>query len=97
MGNKMTAGRIEGDHTGWALMPFVGETAHHWQEWPLDDQLRADGLPDISEGGRRRYWKSLCGHTAATNDRFTPLHPGSWPLCKRCQRSLDKGAQEAVK
>ena len=61
---------------GWALIPFIGSKAHFWVEQEVE--------PYIDKNGRVRFYTSLCGIEATTDDKVPALEPGNWKKCKRC-------------
>lgn len=72
--------------SGWALMPFLGERVHYWNE------DKSTMPPTISDGCRVRYYESLCGLRSMLPNKGAPaLNPGNWPKCKNCQRIKRKG------
>ena len=82
-------GPLQNFRSGWALFPFVGvsggdrpQRAHYWRE---DKKTMP---PRISDGGRVRYFTSLCHVSSVTNDKVPALGVGNFPQCLRCARAL---------
>lgn len=72
---------------GWAKIPFVGEKPH----WYVD--VSAVGRTAYPEApADTRWFESLCGVVAVTNDRLGVMTPGNYPLCKRCLKKAPRWA-----
>lgn len=80
--NYLSIGPLYNFSGGWALFPFVGKCAHYWRE----DKKTLP--PQIGDGGRVRYFQSLCHVTGVTDAKVPALPVGTWPKCLRCVSAL---------
>lgn len=72
---------------GWAQVPFAGDKPHWYREITATERLLYPDAPaDI------RWFRSLCGHEAVTNERNGVMSPGNFPLCKRCLKKAPRWA-----
>ena len=78
---RIAIGPIEHLQDDWAIIPFIGEKAHYWEE------IKPKGMTDIDESGRKRYYRSLCGTFGTTDSKRPAIDPGNWPKCKTCHAS----------
>lgn len=74
-----SGGPIDDFGEGWACFMFVGQKAHYWID---DSDAFRSAFPDAP--AERRGYVTLCGVVGITTPRVPPLHPGNYPLCKRC-------------
>lgn len=85
-GSKFSGGLVTDFAGGWALIPFIGEKPHYWEN--RDDIAREVGM-DMS--GDRQVWKSLCGVWGSTHAKVPPLGAGDFGMCKRCLAKAPHG------
>lgn len=79
---------IEHLRSGWAKLPFQGSRGHYWTE---DTNPPAE-LPVMAEGGRVRWYTSLCGLGGMTRPRAPAMGVGSWPYCRKCEKRHIEGS-----
>lgn len=73
-GVQITDGAL-GKKEGWAKAAFSGSRAHYYVE------IAANA---ISNHGRHRLWKAVCGAEAETHDKAPMFGIGSYERCKNC-------------
>jgi hypothetical protein len=56
----------------WAIHPFIGEKAHHWN---------VNSQSETVFGIR-----SMCGIESVATSKVPLLNPGDWPKCNLCGR-----------
>jgi hypothetical protein len=72
---------------GWAKVPFVGNKPHWYEEVT---EIARVVYPDAPAD--TRWFSSLCGVWAVTNERNGLLNPGNFPLCKTCLKKAPRWA-----
>ncbi len=78
-------GRLDNFSGGVALASsFAQGCAHDWTQF--------DARMELESGTTLKFWRAACGYEAVSSKTWPMLDRGTFPICKRCAKKMERAA-----